>query len=107
MPKHYSDSESEYSSSEDESERSDYSSSASESEEEKPKASPVRKPKAKRAKSAYLFFCDAERKKIKKQHPKWDAKKTMQELGKRWRKLDDKARKPFERKANKAKKELA
>lgn len=67
-----------------------YSRSSSESEHETPQ-------KRKRAKSAYQFFCDRERRKIHKEHPKWRLAETSKELGKRWKRLDERKKKRFEK----------
>jgi|SRR3972149_6392102 len=118
MPKHYSESESEsnseyYSSDYESSNHSSDVSTEEDTPKQKTKVSTSKKtetkkePKQQRAKSSYLFFCEKERKVLKKEHPTWNAKQIMTELGKRWKKLDAEARKPFERKANKAKKDLA
>lgn len=102
MPRKYYDSSSE----EESSSRSQYSSSRSSSgyynsssDEYDRSPSPIRK----RAKTSYQFFTEKERKKIVKEHPKWDFAKINKELGRRWRRLDESQRKRFQRMANKDK----
>lgn len=61
--------------------------------------------KPKRAKSAYLFFCDAHRakimKKMKKKDPSLKISEVAKELGAMWQKLTDKDKTPFNAQAEK------
>ena len=43
----------------------------------------------KRGKSAYLFFCEEHREKVKKSQPDLDAKGVIQELGRQWNELKE------------------
>jgi len=104
-----SDSRSESSS--DRSERSDHSDrserkKSSESEKSESDVSSrshhEEKGKKTRNKTSYQFFCDKERKKIKKEHPSWKMTEVSQELGKRWGELDDKKKRVFARQAERA-----
>ena len=79
----------------------DYASSYSSGSDRSP--SPKRKTN-KRAKSAYQFFCDVERKKIQHDHSSWALGKVSKELGKKWRNASDSVRSRYENKARKAKK---
>lgn len=74
------------------------------------KIKPMKDPnKPKRAASAYLFFCEAERPKVMKSMAKnnKDSKIKLgdvaKELGKRWKSLSEDARNPFVKKADKDK----
>uniref|UniRef100_A0A6C0EKR9 HMG box domain-containing protein n=1 Tax=viral metagenome TaxID=1070528 RepID=A0A6C0EKR9_9ZZZZ len=46
-----------------------------------------------------MFFCDVERKRIKKEHPTWSLGKVSKELGKRWRNAGSSTVKRYENKA--------
>lgn len=47
------------------------------------------KPKVKRPPSAYMNFANANREKVKKDHPKFSVTEIMKEIGARWQKLSD------------------
>lgn len=51
----------------------------------------------KRALSAFFFFCDQERPRIRAAHPEWRVSEIAKELGRLWDECTDKA--PFERQA--------
>ena len=57
----------------------------------------------KRAKSAWLFFCDAERKKLAKEENAPKGKDILGELAKRWKELSDKKKKKYNKLAEEAK----
>jgi hypothetical protein len=57
----------------------------------------------KRAKSAWLFFCDAERKKLAKEENAPKGKDILGELAKRWKDLSDKKKKKYNKLAEEAK----
>jgi hypothetical protein len=68
------------------------------------KAKKVKDPNApKKARGAYMFFCQDERPKIVKAHPEMAFGDVGKELGKRWTKCTGAARKPFEAAAAKDK----
>lgn len=67
----------------------EYLASVSSSSDSKPRRKSKRRVGPKKALSAYMFFCRAERKRIKAEDEKLDAKETMRELGRRWRELDE------------------
>ena len=48
----------------------------------------TKKTGVKKNKSAYIFFCDEERARIKEENPEMPAKEVMKELGRRWKALD-------------------
>lgn len=50
----------------------------------------------KRSKSAYIFFCESERKVLKEEMPELKGKETSTELGKRWKELSDEDKTPFQ-----------
>ena len=70
--------------------------SASDSESGK-KTSKKRKTKAgpKRALSAYLYFCQAMRSNVKETNPTFAPKEITSELGRLWREMTDKQKKPY------------
>lgn len=90
-----SESESTRSYSDSESSRS-RSQSPSPSDSSAPSRSPSPK---KKKKTAYMFFCEKERKVVKKEHPKWGFADISKELGKRWKKLGDRQRRRYQQKA--------
>jgi hypothetical protein len=51
------------------------------------------------AKSAYICFCEKERANISRDNPNLAATEIMTELGKRWKALSDKEKKPYEKQA--------
>lgn len=55
------------------------------------------------AMGAYMFFCKANREKVKKDHPGIDVKMILSELGKRWGLLEEKDKKQYEKMAAKDK----
>ena len=55
------------------------------------------------AKSAYIFFGDKERAKIIKENPNFSPTEIMTELGKRWKELSEKEKRPYEKEAEKDK----
>jgi arsenate reductase-like glutaredoxin family protein len=57
----------------------------------------------KKAKSAYMFFCDDERKKLKEENPDMVFAEVNKALGDRWRQLSDEDKKPYNEKFNEAK----
>jgi hypothetical protein len=52
--------------------------------------------KVKRAKNAYMFFCDANRQRVKDANPEMSAKDVLKTLAAEWKETDKKARKPFQ-----------
>ena len=70
-----------------------------------PKASKkVKSTAPKRALSAYIFFCQDKRDEVKKKNPTLKSSEIMSELGKMWKSLSDKKKKPFEKLADDDKK---
>jgi len=70
-----------------------------------PKKSPKKeKLEPKRARSAYIFFCMEKREEVKKNKPEIKATEILSELGKIWKKLTDKKKKPYEKMAQEDKK---
>ena len=61
------------------------------------KSKKVKSTAPKRALSAYLFFCQATRDDIKKKNPSIKSSEILSELGKMWKALSDKKKKPFEK----------
>ena len=57
----------------------------------------------KRPRSAYLYYCEAERKTIMKKHPDYKVTDVSKELGPAWQKLSDKAKAKYEKLAAKDK----
>jgi len=57
----------------------------------------------KRAWSAYIFFCAAERPKVKKEYKDMDSKEVMLELVQRWKALDDEDKEEYNQQAEEAK----
>ena len=57
----------------------------------------------KKPKSAWLFFCEAERKKISKEENAPKGRDILTELGRRWKEVTDKKKKKFEKLAAEAK----
>jgi hypothetical protein len=53
----------------------------------------------KRGLSAYIFFCQDKREEVKKNNPSLKATEILSELGKMWKSLTDKKKKPYEEKA--------
>ena len=76
-------------------------SKAEKKSEKKRKRAEEKKNGPKRPKTAYLYFCEEERPKVKKEKPDLKATEVMKELGGRWSNLSDKAKKPFVTKADK------
>ena len=73
-----------------------------------PKKSKAAKSTApKRALSAYIFFCQAKREEVKEANPELKSSEVMSELGKLWKALSDKKKKPFEKLAEEDKKRYA
>jgi len=56
-------------------------------------------------KTSYHFFCDKERKKVRKERPDWKMSDVQRELGRRWNALDDKKKRVFARQAERARHE--
>jgi hypothetical protein len=70
-----------------------------------PKKSPKKESASpKRSLSAYIFFCNEKREEIKKKNPAMKATEIMAEMGKLWKALSDKKKKPYEEKAAEDKK---
>jgi hypothetical protein len=71
-----------------------------------PKKSPSpKKPSSpKRSLSSYIFFCNDKREEIKKNNPEMKTTEIMAEMGKLWKVLSDKKKKPYEDKAAEDKK---
>jgi len=101
-----------------EEEKKDYVAPEVDSDDETPKkskktkkAKKEKKVKAegepKRAKSAWLFFCDAERKNLAKEENAPKGKDILGELAKRWKDLSDKKKKKFTKLAEEAKAQYA
>ena len=94
-----------------EEEKKDYVPAPADSDDEenpkKKKAKKAKKVKAegepKRAKSAWLFFCDAERKNLAKEENAPKGKDVLGELSKRWKVLSDKKKKKYNKLAEEAK----
>jgi len=95
-----------------EEEKKDYVAPEVDSDDENPKkktkkAKKEKKVKAegepKRAKSAWLFFCDAERKNLAKEENAPKGKDILGELAKRWKVLSDKKKKKYNKLAEEAK----
>jgi hypothetical protein len=97
-----------------EEEKKDYVAPEVDSDDETPKkskktkkAKKEKKVKAegepKRAKSAWLFFCDAERKNLAKEENAPKGKEVLGELSKRWKALSDKKKKKYNKLAEEAK----
>ena len=61
----------------------------------------------KRPASAFILFSKVERPKLKAAHPDWSFGEYGKELGKRWGKLSDSAKKPYLDENAKRKKEYA
>ena len=57
----------------------------------------------KRPRSAYLYYCDAERKAVMKKHPDYRVTDVSKELGPAWQKLSDKAKAKYDKLATKDK----
>lgn len=55
--------------------------------------------KTTRRKSAYMYFCDVERRRVMKEHPNWTIGQVSTELGKRWKKVSERVRHRYENKA--------
>jgi hypothetical protein len=78
--------------------------------ENMPKKAPSKEKKTKdpnapkRPKSSYLFFCDEMRAQIKSDNPDFKAVEVTKELGRLWKELGEEDKKPYEKKAKKAKK---
>ena len=68
------------------------------------KSKKVKSTAPKRALSAYLFFCQATREDIKKKNPSIKSSEILSELGKMWKALSEKKRKPFDKLAEEDKK---
>jgi len=67
------------------------------------KTKKAKKEGPKRACSAYIFFCAAERPKVKEEHSEMDSKEVTSELGKRWKALDDDDKEEYNEQAAEAK----
>jgi hypothetical protein len=95
-----------------EEEKKDYVPPPAEDDEETPKKKGKKGKKAKkvkpegepkRPKSAWLFFCDAERKNLAKEENAPKGKEVLGELSKRWKVLSDKKKKKYNKLAEEAK----
>lgn len=69
-----------------------------------PKKNKEENPSPKRARSAYIYFCTEKREEVKKSNPSISNTEILSELGKMWKSLTDKKKKPFVDMANKDKK---
>jgi len=99
-----------------EEEKKDYVPPPADDDEETPKKKGKKGKKAKkvkpegepkRAKSAWLFFCDAERKNLAKEENAPKGKEVLGELSKRWKALSDKKKKKYNKLAEEAKEKYA
>jgi hypothetical protein len=72
-----------------------------------PKKSKEVKTAPKRALSAYIFFTQAKRDEVKKSNPSMKSSEIMSELGKLWKGLSDKKKKPYEKLAEEDKERYA
>ena len=92
-----------------EEEKKDYVSPPADDDEETPKKKAKKAKKVKpegepkRAKSAWLFFCDAERKNLAKEENAPKGKEVLGELSKRWKVVSDKKKKKYTKLAEEAK----
>ena len=71
------------------------------------KSKKVKSTAPKRALSAYLFFCQATREDLKKKNPSIKSSEILSELGKMWKTLSEKKKKPFEKMAEEDKNRYA
>ena len=71
------------------------------SEDEETRKPKAKKPKnaPKNAKSAYIFYCQDERVKIKADHPDLDAKEVLKLLGVRWQETDEETKDKYKKMA--------
>ncbi|NBO22178.1 hypothetical protein EBU94_02395 [bacterium] len=67
---------------------------------EKPKKTKKIDGGVKKNKSAYIFFCQQERTRIKEENPEMKGTEIMSELGKRWKELGDEEKKVFQEQAD-------
>ncbi|KAK3244346.1 hypothetical protein CYMTET_27681 [Cymbomonas tetramitiformis] len=70
-------------------------------------AKETKKPRAKRAKTAYQFFCNEKRSEVISDDPSFTFGQISAELGKRWKALPAKDREPFVKMNEQAKAQLA
>ena len=54
----------------------------------------------KKSKNGYMFFCQDNRERVKKEHPGIDGKEIVKHLSKEWNGLSDKQKAPYQKKAN-------
>ncbi len=71
---------------------------------ESPKKKKAESTAPKRARSAYIFFCTDKREQVKKANPSITNNEILSELGKMWKALTDKKKKPYVEKADADKK---